>query len=506
MIFYFTSENIFSFNSGTEFSQAKRTKLFNLENQSAFYVARNYNPNFHQVAWQMELSDGQVINMYDYFQEATNVTRKKINVRFASFISKRDYHLDSVNPNYSLIKYHGQTSAKVNIAPLTVGLVGNVEYYDSFGNTEAIDYWDWRGFKSSTQYFHPNGQPGAQRFFSPEGKLVMEIVRMNISGKLFPTMYKLFDYKGKDWRFDSENELFIFFMNELISQRPGIIINDRPSMMDVVARISGETKKFQYLHDVHTIDSGNPIKGEIMTSLKPLFTTYSSAYNGIIVATSEQRNDLKKRYPRINIYQAPDTYIDQEQLEKPQKSYSLRVSHKLLYFGRLSEEKHPEQTIRAFSVIKQTVPDATLEFRGYPSSSAFMTSLKKQVVDAGLKESVTFCNYVTGDQRNRVLDQAELVIQTSTGEGFSMSVLEAMSHGLPAVVYDANYGPRSFVRDSFNGYLIENGNFVGLADNVIKIFQNNSLWQKLSFGAYQTARAFDAKNVWSVWQKSGIFD
>ncbi len=506
MIFYFTSENIFSFNSGTEFSQAKRTKLFNLEGQTAFYVARNYNPNFHQVALQMELSDDQLINMYDYFQEAIIVPHKKINVRFAPFISKRDYHLDSVNPNYSLIKYHGQTTAKVNIAPLTVGLVGSVEYYDSFGNIAAIDYWDWRGFKSSTQYFHPNGQPGAQRFFSPEGKPVMEIARMNISGKLFPTMYKLFDYRGRNWRFDSENELFIFFMNELIAQRPGVVINDRPSMTDVIARIGGAIKKFQYLHDVHTADSGNPVRGEIMTGLKPLFTTYSSAYDGIIVATNEQRNDLKKRYPKMNIYQAPDTYIDQEQLAKRPKNYSSRVSHKLLYFGRLSEEKHPEQAIRAFGVIKQIVSDATLEFRGYSSSPDFMAQLKKQVVDAGLKGSVAFCSYATGVHRDRILDQAELVIQTSTGEGFSMSLLEAMSHGLPVVAYDANYGPRNFVRDAFNGYLVNNGNVVGLADNVIKIFQDNSLWQKLSVGAYQTAKAFDAKNVWDNWQKSGILN
>ncbi|WP_144267007.1 glycosyltransferase, partial [Oenococcus oeni] len=108
--------------------------------------------------------------------------------------------------------------------------------------------------------------------------------------------------------------------------------------------------------------------------------------------------------------------------------------------------------------------------------------------------------------RDRILDQAELVIQTSTGEGFSMSLLEAMSHGLPVVAYDANYGPRNFVRDAFNGYLVNNGNVVGLADNVIKIFQDNSLWQKLSVGAYQTAKAFDAKNVWDNWQKSGILN
>ncbi|WP_243148611.1 glycosyltransferase [Oenococcus sicerae] len=499
-MFYFTSENIFSFNSGTEFSQAKRTRLFNLHGQKAVYVTRNYNNNLHQGAKQLALTDDEVLNMYDYFQKAVHLPRKKMNVRFTSVIPKRDYQLQGVDPNYSLIKYQGRTLARVNIAPLSVGLVGNIDYYDSFGNTTATDYWDWRGFKSSTQYYHPDGQPSVQRFYSPMGDLMLEIIRMNISGKLFPTMYKLFNYRGGNWRFDSENDLFVFFMNELLAQQPGsTIINDRPNMAELIARTSGAAKKFQYLHDVHTVDASNPIHGKLMPVLEPLFKTYAAAFDGVILPTIDQKRDLSRRFPKITFYQAPDTFIGQTQ-----KSVSPKILHRVLYFGRLSEEKRPEQAIRAFSIVKDAIPDTILEFCGYPSSAEFLAKLKKQIRDADLENSILFHDYVTGQARDQVLNRAEIVLQSSTGEGFSMSVLEAMSHGLPAVVYDVNYGPRTFIRNGQNGYLIKNGNFAELAESVIKILKDPAVWKTLSIGAYQTAQAFNSEQVWQLWQNTGI--
>ena len=44
---YFISENVFTFNSGTEHSQMKRVKLFNAQGQPALYVTRNYNRAWH---------------------------------------------------------------------------------------------------------------------------------------------------------------------------------------------------------------------------------------------------------------------------------------------------------------------------------------------------------------------------------------------------------------------------------------------------------------------------
>ena len=45
---YFISENAFEFNSGTEFSQAARTSMYNSFDNLTLFVTRNYAPIFHR--------------------------------------------------------------------------------------------------------------------------------------------------------------------------------------------------------------------------------------------------------------------------------------------------------------------------------------------------------------------------------------------------------------------------------------------------------------------------
>ncbi len=68
MMNYFVSENVFTFNSGTEHAQAKRVQLFTEQGQSAQYVTRNYNRFLARDAEAIGLHAEQVLNMYDFFQ------------------------------------------------------------------------------------------------------------------------------------------------------------------------------------------------------------------------------------------------------------------------------------------------------------------------------------------------------------------------------------------------------------------------------------------------------
>ena len=40
-------------------------------------------------------------------------------------------------------------------------------------------------------------------------------------------------------------------------------------------------------------------------------------------------------------------------------------------------------------------------------------------------------------------------------EGFSLSLLESLSHGVPVISYDIKYGPAEMINNGENGYLIQ---------------------------------------------------
>lgn len=49
--------------------------------------------------------------------------------------------------------------------------------------------------------------------------------------------------------------------------------------------------------------------------------------------------------------------------------------------------------------------------------------------------------------------KASLSVLTSDYEGLPMSLLEAMSYGVPVISYPINYGPKSIIQNNINGII-----------------------------------------------------
>ncbi|BHH86277.1 glycosyl transferase [Desulforhopalus sp. 52FAK] len=77
--------------------------------------------------------------------------------------------------------------------------------------------------------------------------------------------------------------------------------------------------------------------------------------------------------------------------------------------------------------------------------------LKEKVRKAGLQDRFLFLGHI--DDMDSFYKKLDIYISTSVHEGIPMSVLEAMSHGLPAVVPMVGGFPE-IVQDGISGYLI----------------------------------------------------
>lgn len=174
---YLIGENVFSLNSGTEFSQFQRLHALKRAGHEVKIVTRNYNRFLSQNLKQHGLDQQDSINMYNFFQKALNQPRKKQGLRYLESIPLQDYHVVGIDNNRSEVHYQGKTIANIHVIPATVGLVGDVEYLDDLGHPAVREYWDWRGFKSMVESYHPDGTIGSQRFLDPHGQVVLEITQ-----------------------------------------------------------------------------------------------------------------------------------------------------------------------------------------------------------------------------------------------------------------------------------------------------------------------------------------
>ena len=81
-----------------------------------------------------------------------------------------------------------------------------------------------------------------------------------------------------------------------------------------------------------------------------------------------------------------------------------------------------------------------------------------------------------------------------------LSLIEALSHGIPAVAYDINYGPKDVIKDGRNGYLVKNGAVNQLVTALTKVLENPQRQQKMSDAAYRSSTQYSSDAVWKQWQ------
>ncbi|MFD1430847.1 glycosyltransferase [Lacticaseibacillus mingshuiensis] len=493
---YFVSENIFTFNSGTEHAQARRVKLFAALSGEAqgVYVTRNYNRFLARDREAVGLTAQQSLNMYDFFQNTQDVPRVEAPLRELKELPLDHYKIDAEGPNSSTLSHAGREIANIAVMPATVGLVNTITYQDRFGSLVARDNYDWRGFKSSVDYFHPTGDLARTVYLNLEGQPVLETVHMNIDGQLRPTMWKLLNYKGKNYRFNYEDQLFLFFLNEVLAAAPGSrLISDRRTLDAAVGQAQGASEKWAYLHDVHEAH------GELLPAYAEVLRDHPENFTGVFVATAAQQADLAKKHPAVHAVIAPDTFVE---ADAEVAGTTAHIPGRIVMIGRLAPEKRPDQALRIFATVKKRVPTATLELRGYASSEEYMQTLKAIVEKEGLGDSVIFSPYATGEELARSYAQAQVILSTSEHEGLGMHLVDALGYGLPIVEYGVTYGGPEVVKQGENGWLVPDGNRKQMTDKLVGLLTDSAEWQKMHDAALNQAAHFTREAAARGWQEA----
>jgi len=131
--------------------------------------------------------------------------------------------------------------------------------------------------------------------------------------------------------------------------------------------------------------------------------------------------------------------------------------------GRLAAVKNHALLLRAFAHVVRSAPGARLVVVGDGPERARLTAL---VDELGLGRAVTLLGFRT-DVRDQ-LAQADVFVLSSSYEGISMALLEAMQAGLPAVATRVGGVPETIV-DGDTGVLVEPDDADGLAAALLRL-------------------------------------
>lgn len=168
-----------------------------------------------------------------------------------------------------------------------------------------------------------------------------------------------------------------------------------------------------------------------------------------------------------------------------------------LYVGRISKEKNISALIEAFDLVHKKIPDAELTIVG---NGPDLKKITKLVEKKNLQSVITLTGKIPYEKllASPLYRESTLFVTASTSENQPMSLLEAMSFGLPIVAV-AKRGIPELI--SNNGLLCKNGTPKELASCMITILKNPKKAQAMSKAALRNAKKFTISHVATRFEK-----
>ena len=175
----------------------------------------------------------------------------------------------------------------------------------------------------------------------------------------------------------------------------------------------------------------------------------------VLVLASEFRNKLldwgfDTKRVQVETTMFDDCLLDGFDISKKLNHIDNQSTFRLLFLSRLVPEKGLFETVDAYNLLRKKGANVTLTIAGDGQEK---NKCQKYVNDKGIP-GVFFPGFVLGEEKSNVFAQADLLLFPTYGEGFPVTVLEAMAFGLPVISRPVG-GLVDFFQNGKMGFLTE---------------------------------------------------
>lgn len=165
-----------------------------------------------------------------------------------------------------------------------------------------------------------------------------------------------------------------------------------------------------------------------------------------------------------------------------------RKENIILYAGILNKRKGFIDLLDAFALIANKYKEWKIIFAGNGDiTQGRLISAKYKISD-----QVEFAGWISGDEKDKLFQQASIFCLPSYAEGFPMSVLDAWSYGLPVITTSVG-GLRDIVIHNENALIVKPGDVINLSNNLEELMTCDNMREKLA--AASTKLSLEVFNV-----------
>jgi len=326
-------------------------------------------------------------------------------------------------------------------------------------------------------------------------KMVLDLA-IECNSKHFVTIICL--YPSRDYLYEKiakENNIKMIFLNKKI----GLDLNSYKELWSVLSKIKPDVihthmhaaiyalpwfvfhRKNARIHTVHSIATMEIEKlHRIIQRIAYKFA------NAVPVAISQTvQEGIMKEYG-LNEAKVPVIYngIDTKKFP-PILSNKNNDKFTIINVASFSKWKNQKLLIDAFHIALNERQDLRLIFVGDGKEKV---NVEARAKDYKINDKIEFVGITSNV--SEWLSKANVFILCSTFEGFPLSIIEAMSAGLPVISTDVG-GVGDVVKSSINGFLVPSNDALKLSQAILKLANDTILQQEMSEANIKKSKEFD---------------
>lgn len=506
-MYFFINGALNKQNSGIEHAQIARSRVFDQYKMPYRLLYTAWNPQMTRWLQRFNLKAENCLTLFDYYQRTQLVEPKEIRPKdiflsdgpteFKKVKDTNCYEVVPGNPIMGRIRWfddNGDTQQ-----------VSMVERFDIYGNLYRVDEYDWRGFLSRSQFYTPDNKIYMFVWFDLNGRpVITQNFTQNQNKETVDDTWELVDRHGRRHFYRSFRDLVAKWLDDLNNEyfdakRPNYFVGDRmEGYEDAMMGLTRSAIRISHIHNSHGAD--------VHDEMHSLFNNYyeydlynSDRYDFYIAATHKQTRDMRERFGLGDRVVAIPVGLTTPVKRVPMKD---RKPHSVLVTARRAEEKQIEKIVEMVGMAHEEIPDISLDVYGYRDGRNHDAAKKK--IDVMIKkyhadDYVNIHDYDPDLDSQR--DNHQVYVVFSTMEGFNIALMEAQNHGEASIANDVNYGPNELTVTDKNGYVVGYDDVKGASEKLVKMFKDPELLQKLSNGAYELSKRYNADAIHDGWMK-----
>ena len=275
------------------------------------------------------------------------------------------------------------------------------------------------------------------------------------------------------------------------------------------ARIAARLYRAKIVYTRHSVFPPNPRLTHGLGKAICGLANNSTADKIIAVAEAAKENicDIGVKESKIDVILngvEPLRKYSDEEIARIKSDFNIPADCKCTAIvARLTEVKGHKYFVEAARILKDRGIKARFLIAG---TGDMAEAIRKQITDSGLQDYVIMLGFL--DNVEPLMNIIDVQANCSFGtEATSLSLLEGMSLGKPAVVSDFGGNP-GVIKNGKNGFVVPTHDSLALAEKLAMLFEDDDLYSKFSEGSTEifnstfTAKKY-AENIDNIYLSLG---